>query len=77
MTSPAIKLARECGRPVGSFTHEVMNEFLETFYRRAQAQALRDAADHCHKEFGDYGDGATWYSTDYMRRLADKLEGQK
>lgn len=59
MTSPAIRLAREC-----ELLYERDREPLETFYAKAQAQALRDAALGC-----DYGRDA-----DYLRRMADELE---
>lgn len=44
MTSPAIQLARECGGHGGSVTMVFDIQELETFYARAQAQALREAA---------------------------------
>jgi hypothetical protein len=60
--TPALKLAKECGVLFISET-----EGIETFYRRAQAQALREAADQ-----------AAWKQTqDYLNQLADELENQK
>ena len=70
MTSPAIKLAKECGLPAADIEslQEHQPEFLASFYTKAQAQALRDAA-----EISDQQDrvGATG---DYLRRMADELE---
>ena len=75
MTSPAIKLARECGFTIAEaiYPYEVKpvasTRQLETFYRLAQAQALRDAADLVHDDYGcDVDSAAT------LRRIADKLE---
>ena len=40
--TPVLQLAKECGFPALT---EYGNEFLERFYAKAQAQALRDAAE--------------------------------
>lgn len=53
MTSPAIKLARECGwfKLVAEFPAHTVNyvpvtdDQLETFYAKAQARVLRDARE--------------------------------
>lgn len=67
MTSPAIQLARECGATgelVGEMPEwDFLEVQLETFYAKAQAQALRDAAKDL--------DGL---EADYLNALADELE---
>ena len=71
--TPALKLAKECGASdftncggESQVTYMLHTKQLETFYRRAQAQALREAAENfC---------GAT---ADHLRRMADELENQK
>lgn len=45
MTSPAIKLAKECGGMVVPSGTLFLPEELERFYALAQAHALRDAAE--------------------------------
>lgn len=45
MTTKAIQLAKECGASCGVRTTTLRNADLETFYTRAQAQALREAAN--------------------------------
>lgn len=67
MTSPAIKLAKECGLPAADIEslQEHQPEFLASFYTKAQAQALRNAADDYHKDCD---------CTDYLRRMAEELE---
>lgn len=74
MTSPAIKLAKECGLPAADIEslQEHQPEFLASFYTKAQAQALRDAADLVHDDYGcDVDSAAT------LRRMADELEAGK
>ena len=80
MTSPAIKLARECGwfKLVAEFPAHTVNyvpvtdDQLETFYAKAQAAALRDAADLVHDDYGcDVDSAAT------LRRMAEELEAGK
>ena len=74
MTSPAIKLAKECGLPAADIEslQEHQPEFLASFYTKAQAQALRDAADLVHDDYGcDVDSAAT------LRRRADELEAGK
>jgi hypothetical protein len=68
--SKALDLAKECG--IRDNIHDdaamdyISNARIETFYRRAQAQALREAAENfC---------GAI---ADQLRRMADELENQK
>jgi hypothetical protein len=68
--SKALDLAKECG--IRDNIHDdaamdyINNARIETFYRRAKAQALRDAAENfC---------GAI---ADQLRRMADELENQK
>lgn len=74
MTSPAIRLAKECNVKWHSHisTAVTVYEFypneLETFYAKAQAQALRNAADDYHKDCD---------CTDYLRRMAGDLEAGK
>ena len=79
MTTKAIQLAKECGRPVGSFTHETMNAFLETFYTRAQAQVLREAVRYAENMDGifdkAYGAGMLEVAG-YLRRMATELESK-
>ena len=65
MTSPAIKLARECEATVVDLGALFTNAQLERFYALAQAQALRDAAYGYHKECD---------CTDYLLRMAEELE---
>ena len=62
MTTKAIQLAKECGLPAADIEalQEHQPEFLETFYHRAQAQALREAANLGFSE--------------ELRRMADELE---
>ena len=67
----ALELAKECG--IRDNIHDdaamdyISNARIETFYRRAQAQALRGAADQ-----------AAWKQTqEYLNQLADELENQK
>ena len=74
--TPALKLAKECG--IRDNIHDdaamdyLSNVRIETFYRRAQAQALRDAA------------AWDWYlaaAGDHIQRrlneIAAELENQK
>jgi hypothetical protein len=74
--TPALKLAKECG--IRDNIHDdaamdyISNARIETFYRRAQAQALREAADAAHDDYGCDADSAAT-----IRRMADKLENQK
>lgn len=73
MTSPAIKLARECGIRIHKHSddecHMISTNLLTRFYTKAQAQALRDAADEVHDDYGcDVDSAAT------LRRMADELE---
>ena len=75
MTSPAIKLARECGwfKLVAEFPAHTVNyvpvtdDQLETFYTKAQAQALRDAAS----KPGDYG---LYSANALLIRMAEERE---
>lgn len=68
MTSPAIALAKECGfDPLGP-QHEAM---VERFYARAQAQALRDAAELIYDDYGCDVDSAA-----KLRRRAYELESK-
>lgn len=64
MTSPAIQLAIECGI---LFISEP--DGIERFYARAQAQALLDAADLIHDDYGMDRDSAAT-----LRRMAEELE---
>ena len=66
MTSPAIKLAKECGLPAADIEslQEHQPEFLASFYTKAQAQALRDAADEV----------AGGWPADHLRHMAEKRE---
>lgn len=74
MTSPAIRLARECGwfKLVAEFPAHTVNyvpvtdDQLERFYARAQAQALRGAADRF--------DAQQFMYSDHLRRMAEELE---
>jgi len=70
MTSPAIKLARECdAKQEFDFVGDApLMAFCETFYAKSQAQALRNAADDYHKDCD---------CTDYLRRMAGDLEAGK
>lgn len=45
MTTKALQLAKGCGASCGVRTTTLRNADLETFYARAQAQALREAAE--------------------------------
>lgn len=65
-TSPAIKLARECGLPSADIEalQEHQPEFLKTFYAKAQAAALRDAADEV----------AGGWPADHLRHMAEERE---
>ena len=68
--TPALKLAKECGfDPLGP-QHEAM---IETFYRRAQALALREAAAW-FAPAGLYDAGRV---KEHLRRMSDELENQK
>lgn len=71
MTSPAIQLARECGDVEtdrrGRETYTFDNHGIERLIARAQAQALRDAADKM--EAMGYVD-----SVAELRRMAEELE---
>lgn len=80
MTSTAIKLARELcicavvdGRIVPAMPSEgLFIRQLETFYAKAQAQALENAAEW----FDERGD-EDWFSggvRDELRRMAEELE---
>jgi hypothetical protein len=84
MTS-ALKLAKECG--IRDNIHDdaamdyISNARIETFYRRAQAQALRKAA-RMWSIFGtittDYGSTSTEVCrADNIIRAAEELENQK
>lgn len=71
MTSPAIKLARECdAKQEFDFVGDApLMAFCELLVAKAQAQALRDAADEVHDDYGcDVDSAAT------LRRMADELE---
>ena len=63
--TPALKLIKECGVLFISET-----EGIETFYRRAQAQALRKAA----KDF--MADQRNYFAR-VLNRMAAELENQK
>jgi hypothetical protein len=75
--TPALKLAKECG--IRDNIHDdaamdyISNTRLETFYRRAQAQALREAATW-FAPAGLYDAGRV---KEHLRRMADELEAQK
>lgn len=77
MTSPAIKLAKELcicavvdGRIVPAIPSEgLFIRQLEIFYTKAQAQALRDAADAVHDDYGCDVDSAA-----KLRRMAEERE---
>lgn len=76
MTSPAIRLARECGAAdftncggESQVTYLLHTKQLETFYALAQAQALRDAADKM-KSFEALG----MQFPNWLRDMADDLE---
>ena len=69
--TPALKLAKECG--IRDNIHDdaamdyISNARIEIFYAKAQALALREAADQ-----------AAWKQTqNYLNQLADELENQK
>ena len=72
--TPALKLAKQCG--IRDNIHDdaamdyISNARLETFYRRAQAQALRDAA----KDF--MADQRNYFAR-VLNRMAAELENQK
>lgn len=70
--SKAIELARECHVLAG---YEGEPEFLETFFRRAQAMALRDAAKRYDKECGREAFGGTIAFE--LELLAAELEAGK
>lgn len=74
MTSPAIELARKCGLPSADIEalQEHQPEFLETFYARAQAQALENTANEFdnHRE----ADGRSIQFANALRRMAEELE---
>ena len=65
--TPAIKLARECGIAVSTIYGGCDNARLERFYAKAQAQALRDAAD---KFMAD----KRYFFALLLNRMADELE---
>lgn len=71
MTSPAIQLARECGYDRNAPTTRLAFQgfSIKDFYARAQAQALRDAAEKV-----DYGYGMELDMSALLRRMADELE---
>jgi hypothetical protein len=82
--SKALELAKECG--IRDNIHDdaamdyISNARIETFYRRAQAQALRDAAEKfdyecdCGMPCDCYGPVSAKYQALLM---ADELETQK
>lgn len=74
MTSPAIRLARECGiyNPSGDPSKVFYGyaEELETFYAKAQAQALRDAAEF----FAFFDATKRGGIIAELRRMAEELE---
>lgn len=77
MTSPAIKLARECGiyggkvqnieGEEGYWVNDVSEKTMERFYAKAQAQALRDAAAWFERNGWDDVQRE-------LRRMAEELE---
>lgn len=77
VTSPAIKLARElciCAVVDGCIVPARPSEGLfirqlERFYTKAQAQALRDAADAVYDDYGMDVDSAT-----KLRHMAEERE---
>ena len=73
MTSPAIKLAKECGLPAADIEslQEHQPEFLASFYTKAQAQALRNAAEWFGEE---YGYELVSHTDVDLRRMAEELE---
>lgn len=71
MTSPAIKLARECGyqHPDAIGICEDFAYFnFERYYARAQAQALRNAAEAALQ------DGDNFVFTVRLKQMAEELE---
>lgn len=66
MTSPAIKLARECGAGLVWGWWAMSEEELDRFYAKVQAQALRDAAAWFDEHETD--------SAAHLRRMADEKE---
>ena len=70
--TPALKLAKECG--IRDNIHDdaamdyISNARIETFYAKAQALALREAAE----KIADLTGMADW-----LRRMAAELENQK
>lgn len=80
VTSPAIKLARElciCAVVDGCIVPARPSEGLfirqlERFHTKAQAQALRDAAEKLDEQIHDVTDSVEW-----LRRMADELEAGK
>lgn len=82
MTSPAIKLARELclcavvdGRIVPAMPSEgLFIRQLEAFYRRAQVQALRDAAESVTLIAPELQADDRYYFREQLRRKADELE---
>jgi ribosomal protein L17 len=81
--SKALKLAKECG--IRDNIHDdaamdyISNARIETFYRRAKAQALRDAGDKLIlKAVGATNiPMLTGSVKDYLYREAAKLESKK
>lgn len=67
--TPAIQLAKECGASTGEYRDVFTRAQLETFYARAQAQALREAADAVQDDYGSDADSAA-----KIRRMADDLD---
>ena len=68
VTSPAIKLARECGIRIHKHSddecHMISTNLLTRFYTKAQAQALRDAGDEV----------AGGWPADHLRHMAEERE---
>ena len=75
MTSPAIKLAKECGAMQGLDRQGHVLIFdeaeVDRFYALAQAQSLRDAAERMIKDYNTVECGD---SLRFLRRMAEELE---
>ena len=83
MTSPAIKLAKECGIRIHKHSddecHMISTNLLTRFYAKAQAQALRDAAKKFRGEIGYNFVAADGYSNAFdvaseLDYMADEIE---
>ena len=69
----ALELAKECGIPAFGECYVVtLQSEIETFYHRAQAQALRDAI----KNSGLMYNGIKWVSETALLNVAAELESK-